>query len=186
MSIILGDANNDLNSPYNKAIMTVPGTNTQKITINPECLDMILIERIFDTKYGIYGCQAMGYSETTKEVAIVRIDHLRNILSLLTKRNITTLPLIDDVDLKNVFGDDVEKDSQKILIRFRNKEIEKISFEHIDTMFQMKFILEELLHSMDGQEADLRNKQLVQQFMLGLRASMGQPQETQGGIILPH
>lgn len=192
MSIELGntDTLNNESSIYNKPTINLPNSD-KVIAVNPERLDYILIERLFEPKYNVFGCQVIGYVKETKQQVIVRPDQIRLILETLLygKGEINGFKDLDSMfsenELKGMFPE-ITKDSQRILITFTKGQPILIGVNYIDTKFKLIYILKELIYTLNGQEADMRSKATLQQFMMALSAGVsgqGPKNMSKSGIV---
>lgn len=190
MSIVLGNEENITNEEnvFEKATANLPGSNDKFITMNVEKLDYILIERMYEPKYNAFGCQAVGYSSKESTIAVVRIDHLKLMLETILKlfnvkedlKDLDTL--YEDEELKKIFPMS-SKDSQKIIIKFTNSEIDSIG-TNIESKFKFVYVLNEIINTLNGQENDMRTKATFQQFMMLLSSGMGPDKRvSEKGII---
>ena len=192
MSIEIGNTEslNENVSIYNKPIVKLP--NSEKvIAVNPERLDYILIERLFEPKYNVFGCQVIGYLKETKQQVIVRIDQFRLIIETLlyNKKELDESQelssLFNENELKGMYPE-ITEDSQRILISFSNGNPSLVATDNIDSKFKLIYILKEIIYTLNGQESDMRSKATLQQFMMALSSGMGGPAPknvSQSGIV---
>jgi hypothetical protein len=192
MSIEIGNTdtlNNEL-SIYDKPTIKLPNSD-KVIAVNPERLDYILIERLFEPKYNVFGCQVIGYIKETKQQVIVRIDQFRLLIEALLYNK---KELDESQELSSLFSEDelkamfpeITKDSQRILITFTKGHPVLIGVNYIDTKFKLIYILKELIYTLNGQESDMRSKATLQQFMMALSAGVsgqGPKNVSQSGIV---
>lgn len=192
MTIEIGNTEslNENVSIYNKPIVKLP--NSEKvIAVNPERLDYILVERLFEPKYNVFGCQVIGYLKETKQQVIVRIDQFRLIIETLlyNKKELDESQelssLFNENELKGMYPE-ITKDSQRILISFSNGNPSLVATDNIDSKFKLIYILKEIVYTLNGQESDMRSKATLQQFMMALSSGMGGPAPknvSQSGIV---
>lgn len=166
-------------SIYTKASIKLPNSD-KVVAVNPERLSNILIERLFEPKYNVFGCQAIGYIKETNQSVIIRPYQVKLILeSLLYSKSeldnmVEISSLFNNDELKGMFPD-INNESQKIIISFSNGTISSISTENIDTKFKLVYIIKEIIYTLNGDESDLRSKVTLQQIMLALGAGVGGP-----------
>ena len=180
MSIEIGNQESlNQSNIYKQATVKLPNSD-KIIAVNPERVDYILIERLFEPKYNVFGCQVIGYIKETKQNVIIRMDQVRLIIEslLYSKSELGYVEelnnLFNDTELKGMFPE-INNDSQKILISFSNGMPSSISTDNIDTKFKLIYILKEIIYTLNGQEADMRSKANLQQFMMALSAGVGGP-----------
>lgn len=168
----------------------VPGSVDDYVSINLDCLDSVLIERIFEPKHGINSFHIVGYFDNYTKHCMVRMDHILTLLYTVKDLPDERISRIEDLNKKLTTmeltllteKDGFEKDTPKIEISLKRGTIET---ENIKDKFSARLMLTEVYNGLKSQADDLRNKQLVQQFMLAIRSSMGGPvpKATESGII---